>query len=103
LRQATDWRNHNTVQMKNSIAWKDKWNAVCRIVANSDSVSGKAVTDALFGLEILRLCGIVFNFSTQTRHENAQVMRVLGALWSPDFGEQMTVSQNFAGVADERS
>jgi hypothetical protein len=66
------------------------------------SLRSKAITNALLGQQVSRLCRVSFDFASKVRHENAQIVRLVHVVGPPDFIEEETVSENLASVSNKR-
>ena len=61
----------------------------------------KAIANPRFGENIPRLGGIKLDFLAEMANEHAQVFSLVGVVSAPDFGEQLTVHEDFSRVADK--
>src|SRR5207249_3860395 len=60
------------------------------------SIRGEPIADALLGQQVTRLGGVRLDLAPQARHENAQVVRLLHVVRSPDPFEKEPVREHFA-------
>lgn len=71
-------------------------------MANAMSFVSKTVSHALLGEQVPRLSRIDFDLAAQGGHEDAQVVRFVDVVRTPDFFQQKAVCQHFAGVTSQR-
>lgn len=62
---------------------------------------GETVADGGFGEEVAGLGGVGFEFLAELVHVDAEVVGFLRGMGAPDFGEELFVGEDAAGVFDE--
>src|ERR1700682_5620893 len=91
---------------------KDERAGLTRAIGNLSSkpqfgalslVGFEPITDARFGFDQARFGGVGFDFLTEMGNVNAKVLPVLLGLRSPDFAEDVAMSEDPAGMADEQA
>ena len=63
----------------------------------------QAIADPGLRYDEARFGGFGFEFLPQMRDINAQIMRVLDVVGTPDFEEDLSVGEDLAGVLDEQA
>src|SRR5207249_3004323 len=62
----------------------------------------QAIADAEFGEDMGRPGGVGFQLLPQPAYENTKILNLLGLRGSPDFAQQLAMSEHLAGMADEQ-
>ena len=65
------------------------------------SAGEEAVADAGFGTKVARAGGVIFEFTAELRHVDAEVLGLLAMLGAPNLDEQLALGDDLAGMADE--
>jgi hypothetical protein len=81
------WQKPVTHIAKRLYWWMSATRSSVVRVSRDELLGGQSVSDPRFGKQAARLCRIFLDFVAQMRHKDAQIIRLLYAIRTPDFLE----------------